>query len=296
MGRELHDESPAAREVFAEADDALGFALSALVFSGSESDLALTENTQPAVLTVSVAALRLLERSGVRASTVAGHSLGEYSALVAAGAMRFRDAVILVRKRGRYMQEAVPVGAGAMAALIGMEPGVVEEVCAEASRGDVVVGANYNAPDQTVIAGEAGAVRRAVALAEARGVKRALMLSVSAPFHCPLMEPAAVRLAADLDATEFHDLAVDLVTNVDAEVVRTAAAARAALKRQVTAPVRWTESVRKLRETGVATVVEVGPGRVLGGLVRRIDRSLEVLNVEDTKSLERTLAALGEPA
>jgi len=292
MGRELCDAFAEARQVFAEADLVLGAGFQELIFHGSEADLALTENTQPAVLTVSVAAARVLFARGVFPQAVAGHSLGEYSAVVAASGLGFGEALRLVRRRGGYMQDAVPVGRGAMAAILGMDPNALEQACAEAARGEVVVGANYNSPEQTVIAGDAEAVKRAVALAEARGAKRAVMLAVSAPFHCPLMQPARERLHADLQAAAWKDLEVPLVTNVDARPVRLASEVREALDRQVTAPVRWRESVEQLAKDGVEALIEVGPGRVLSGLARRIDRRLEVYSVEDPKSLEKTLAAL----
>ena len=296
MGRELAERYAAARAVFEEADDALGFALSRLCFEGPAEELQLTENTQPAILTTSVAALRAAEGEGLpRPDFVAGHSLGEYSALVAAGALTLRDAVRAVRKRGRYMQEAVPVGAGAMAAVIGGDLEMIEAVCAEARReGEICSPANINSPGQIVIAGSAAAVERAVPLLKERGAKRALPLKVSAPFHCALMLPAQERLAADLDAVEFKDLGVPLVTNVDAAVIRTGAEARAALVRQVSQPVRWRESVEVLARAGVDTFVEVGPGKVLSGLVRQTAPQARGMNIEDAASLEATRAALAD--
>jgi [acyl-carrier-protein] S-malonyltransferase len=295
MGRELAESYAAARAVFEEADDALGFALSRLCFEGPAEDLQLTENTQPAILATSVAALRAAEGEGLpRPDFVAGHSLGEYSALVAAGALSLRDAVRTVRKRGRYMQEAVPVGAGAMAAVLGGDFEMIEAVCEEARReGEICSPANINSPGQIVIAGSAAAVERAIPLLKERGAKRALPLKVSAPFHCALMLPAQERLAADLDSVEFKDLGVPLVTNVDAAVTRTGAEARAALVRQVSQPVRWRESVELLAREGVETFVEVGPGKVLTGLVRQTAPQARGLNVEDAASLEAALAALG---
>ncbi len=292
MGRELAGAYPTARHVFDEADDALGLALSKLCFEGPAEDLQLTANTQPAILTVSAAAAAVLSEKGLKPDYVAGHSLGEYSALVAAGALRLRDAVQLVRKRGTYMQEAVPVGQGAMAALLGMETGAVEEVCREASQGEVVSPANLNSPSQVVIAGAAPAVARAVELAKARGAKRAMMLNVSAPFHCALMQPAQDGLAADLDVVEVSDPRIPLVNNADARVVRSAAEARDGLKRQVTAPVRWEQSMRVLLSEGASLFVEVGPGKVLCGLMRQIDRQAQCLRVEDTSTLNETLARL----
>ena len=294
MGRELAERYAAAREVFEEADEALGFALSRLCFEGPAEELQLTENTQPAILATSVAALRAAEGEGLpRPDFVAGHSLGEYSALVAAGALTLKDAVRVVRKRGRYMQEAVPVGAGAMAAVLGGDFETVEAVCAEARReGEICSPANINSPAQIVIAGSAAAVERAIPLLKERGAKRAVPLKVSAPFHCALMLPAQERLAADLDEVEFRDLSVPLVTNVDAAVIRGGAEARAALVRQVSSPVRWSESVERLRAFGVDTFVEVGPGKVLTGLVRQTAPGARGLNVEDAASLEATLGAL----
>ena len=285
MGRELAQSFACAREVFEEADAALGIAISKLCFEGPAEDLQLTANTQPAILTVSVAAARVLREKGIKANYVAGHSLGEYSALVAAGALSLTDAVRLVRKRGQYMQEAVPVGQGAMAAILGLDPAVLDEVCREAAQGDIVSPANLNSPGQVVIAGSATAVARAMEIAKRRGAKRAIMLNVSAPFHCALMKPAQDRLSADLDVTPVADPLVPLVNNVNAAVVTSASIVREGLKQQVTAPVRWEESVRRLRAEGVDLFVEVGPGKVLSGLVRQIDRAAECLRVEDSATL-----------
>lgn len=290
MGRELAESFAGAREAFAEADRALRFPLSKLCFEGPAEELQLTANTQPAILAVSAAATAALREKGVEPQYVAGHSLGEYSALVAAGALRLGDAVRLVRKRGQYMQEAVPVGEGAMAALLGMESATVEAVCRDAAQGEVVSPANLNSPGQIVIAGSATAVARAVELAKARGAKRAVLLNVSAPFHCALMEPAAERLGNDLDATDIADPRVPLVNNVEARVVRSAAEVRDGLKRQVTSPVRWEQCVRTLLAEGVNLFVEVGPGKVLAGLLRQIDRQAECLGVEDIAGLDAVLA------
>jgi [acyl-carrier-protein] S-malonyltransferase len=290
MGRELAEAFPAARRVFEQGDAALGFSLSRLCFEGPAEELQLTANTQPAILTVSAAAAAVLGEKGLRPDFVAGHSLGEYSALVAAGALRLTDAVQLVRKRGAYMQEAVPVGEGAMAALLGMEGPMVEDVCREASQGEVVSPANFNSPGQVVIAGAVAAVARAVELAKARGAKRAVMLNVSAPFHCALMKAAQDRLAVDLDAAEIADLQVPLVNNADAQLVRSAAEVRNGLKRQVTASVRWEQSMRVLLAKGVTLFVEVGPGKVLSDLMRQIDRRAECLRVEDAATLNEVLA------
>ena len=294
MGRELAESFPAARAVFEEADDALGFALSRLCFEGPAEELQLTENTQPAILATSVAALRAAEAEGLpRPDFVAGHSLGEYSALVAAGALSLRDAVQVVRKRGRFMQEAVPVGAGAMAAILGADVETAEADCAEARQGDEVCApANINSPGQIVIAGSAAAVERAIPILKARGAKRAVPLKVSAPFHCALMLPAQARLAAELNEIEFKDLNVPLVTNVDAAVIRTGAGARESLVRQVSSPVRWRESVELLARENVSTFVEIGPGKVLCGLVRQTAPQSRCLNVEDKASLGSELAAL----
>jgi [acyl-carrier-protein] S-malonyltransferase len=293
MGKQLFEAEPAARQVFEEADQALGVKLTTLCFDGPEQQLRLTANTQPAILATSIAALRALEQRGVRADLVAGHSLGEYTALVAAGSLKLSDAVKIVRKRGQFMQEAVPEGEGAMAALLGIEFEQVAEVCREASENEVCAPANINSPGQTVIAGSRTAVERAVALARQRGAKRAVMLPVSAPFHCELMKPAANRLATVLEETEFSDLRVPLVTNVDAALISAGRAARDALIRQVASPVRWSDTIRVLVTEGVTRFVEVGPGKVLSGLVRQLDRSCQTFNVEDTKSLEQTVRDFG---
>jgi [acyl-carrier-protein] S-malonyltransferase len=294
MGRELAANHPSARSVFDEADRALGFSISELCFNGTEESLKLTANTQPAILTVSVAAYRVLEEHGIQPAFVAGHSLGEFSALVAAGGLEFSDAVRLVRHRGEYMQSAVPEGVGAMAAILGLAPAQVAGICRQAADGQVVAPANLNSPEQTVISGHAEAVKRAVELASAGGAKRAVILPVSAPFHSSLMQPAAVRLETDLRATEFHTLRVPLVNNADAELTTSGEEAREGLIRQVTLPVRWEESIRELIDQGVNTFVEVGPGRVLTGLLRQIDRSIHVFNVEDEKSLRSTLEKLAQ--
>ncbi|MGD0694143.1 MAG: ACP S-malonyltransferase [Terriglobia bacterium] len=272
MGRELAEQYPRARSVFEEADRTLGFPLSRVCFEGPAEDLQLTANTQPAILTVSVAVAEVLSEHGVRADYVAGHSLGEYSALVAARSLALTDAVRLVRKRGEFMQEAVPVGQGAMAALLGFDATAAEEVCREAAQGEVVSPANLNSPGQLVIAGDRAAVERAAELARKRGAKRAVMLNVSAPFHCALLKPAEDRLAIELDRVEIHDPQMPLVNNVDARVVRRSADVLDGLKRQVTAPVRWEQSIRLLRSEGVELFIEVGPGKVLSALAAQIDR------------------------
>jgi len=289
MGKELAEKYAAARAVFDEADKALGFSVSKLCFEGTEEDLKLTANTQPAILTCSVAATRVLEEKGLEPDYVAGHSLGEYSALVCAGSLKFADAVRLVRKRGTYMQDAVPQGVGGMAAIMGLSHAVVADVCKRAGNGEICAPANLNSPEQTVISGHAGAVKRAVELASQAGAKRAVILPVSAPFHSALMAPMQQKLEQDLRATEFSNLRVPLVTNVDADTITTGSEAREALIRQVSMPVRWEESVRLLIDEGVNTCVEVGPGRVLTGLLRQIERSVAALNVEDEKSLAVTV-------
>jgi [acyl-carrier-protein] S-malonyltransferase len=293
MGRDLGDNFAAAREVFAEADDALGFSLSQMCFDGPAEELQLTENTQPAILTVSVAAYRVAVGEGLaQPDFVAGHSLGEYSALVAAGAVSLADAVRAVRLRGRYMQEAVPVGVGAMAAVMGADIGLLDEVCREAAQGDVCQPANINSANQIVIAGHAGAIDRAIALLKDRGIRKAIKLNVSAPFHCPLMQPAQERLAQDLAQLNFSDLAMPLVSNVDADFNRDGEKARAALVKQVTAPVRWAESMENLIAAGATAFVEIGPGKVLCGLLRQINREALGLNIEDGASLAKTREAL----
>jgi [acyl-carrier-protein] S-malonyltransferase len=289
MGKELAEKYPAAKAVFNEADKALGFSISKMCFEGIEEDLKLTANTQPAILTCSVAVYRVLEEKGLTPDFVAGHSLGEYSALVAAGALKFADAVQLVRKRGTYMQDAVPAGVGAMAAIMGLSPAVVADACKRAAEGEICSAANLNSPEQTVISGHAGAIKRAVEIASQLGAKRAVILAVSAPFHSALMTPAQEKLENDLKQTEFAALRVPLVTNVDADTIATGDEAREALIRQVIMPVRWEESVRLLIDEGVNTFVEVGPGRVLSGLLRQIERSVATLNVEDEKSLAATV-------
>ena len=285
MGKNLADAFPAARQAFEEANDALGFDLARLCFEGPEEDLKLTANTQPALLTVSTAAYRVLAERGFAPDFVAGHSLGEYSALVAAGGLAFVDAVRLVRKRGQYMQSAVPPGVGAMAALLRMPEDKLDEVLAKAAEGEVVSAANLNSPDQVVIAGHAGAVNRAIALAKEAGARRAVLLPVSAPFHCALMKPAQEKLRADLDATEFHDLAYPLINNWQAAEVRTGAEAREGLYQQAPNPVRWADTMRYLAAQGVTRIVEVGAGNVLNGLLRGIEPPIAGLKFGDPADL-----------
>jgi [acyl-carrier-protein] S-malonyltransferase len=296
MGKELADNYPVARRTFDEADEALDYKLSQLCFEGPEEKLKLTEITQPAILTASVAAWRVLQEKGLKADFVAGHSLGEYSAHVAAGTVSFADAVRTVRNRGRYMQEAVPVGVGAMAAILGIAVDKVSELAADAAQGEVCQAANINSPEQIVISGHAGAVGRAVKLAIERGAKKAVSLPVSAPFHCSLMQPAQDRLAMDLGGLSFQDPACSVVCNVDAEVVTSAEAARDALIRQVTGAVRWEPSVRLLIDRGASLFIEVGPGKVLWGLMRQIDRSKTCLTVGDEASLQKTMAQVAAVA
>ena len=290
MGRDVAEKYPAARKVFDDIDAALGFSISRLCFEGPEEDLKLTENTQPAILAVSSALHAVLEENGAtRRDLVAGHSLGEYSAIVSVGGLPPAEAAKIVRARGRFMQEAVPVGTGGMAALIGPTVEEARAICEEAAQGEVVSVANINAPGQTVIAGTKSAIERAVEVAKKRGVRRALPLPVSAPFHCELMAPAADRLEPLLNEADFHDLWVALVSNVDASPIGTATAVRNALLRQVASPVRWVESVQRMVSMGVKRFVEIGPGNVLTGLIKRIDSTVELVNVSDVPSLEKFL-------
>lgn len=293
MGKDLFDNFPKAREVFEEADDALGFNLSEMCFSGTTEDLALTANTQPAILTTSVAAFRAMEAEGFPIPKfVAGHSLGEYSALVVAKSLSFSDAVKTVRKRGTYMQEAVPVGVGAMAAILGLPLETVENACVEAAQGQICSPANINSPAQIVIAGNSEAIDRAIDILKERGAKRAIKLNVSAPFHCALMKPAQERLAKDLQEINFGDLRFPVIENVSAEANTDGARAREALIMQVSAPVRWADSIENLINKGVDTFIEVGAGKILTGMVRQINRDVRCLNVEDSNSLRNTLETL----
>jgi [acyl-carrier-protein] S-malonyltransferase len=311
MGRDLYDNFPTARAVFDEADEALGFALSKLIFEGPEEQLKLTEHTQPAILTVSVAAARVLAEKGIEAAFAAGHSLGEYSAHVAAGTFTFADAARTVRSRGRYMQQAVPPGEGAMAAILGLSAPLISEICSQVSdeltplpttpeaqnfspRNAVVSPANLNSPDQTVISGAAGAVQLAADRCKEAGAKRTVMLQVSAPFHCALMQPAQDALAKDLESIVFNDPIVPIAANVDARLITRGPDSRDCLIRQVTGPVRWVECIQLLIAQGATHFIEVGPGKVLSGLMRQIDRNQKALNVEDSASLDKTLAALAE--
>ncbi len=292
MGKDLAALYPVAQETFDEADAALGFKLSQLCWEGPEEELKMTEITQPAILTTSVAAWRVLQSKGIVPQYVAGHSLGEYSAHVAAGTLEFKDAVRAVNKRGKYMQEAVPAGVGAMAAILMLPADEVRRVCEEAAHGEVCQAANLNSPSQTVISGNRGAVERAADLAKKRGAKRAVMLPVSAPFHCALMQPAQDRLGADLRALDFRAPEIPVLCNVDVELVTTADAARDTLTRQVTGAVQWDPSMRELIALGVKTFVEVGPGAVLSGLLRQIDKSQTCFNVENEDSLQKAMNGL----
>jgi len=287
MGRELAENFKIAKESFEEADDALGFKLSTLCFEGPEEDLKLTANTQPAILAASVAAYRVLrQESPLAAAFVAGHSLGEYSALVAAGALNFADALRTVRARGSFMQDAVPVGVGAMAAILGVENEVLAEICREAAQGEVVSPANFNSPGQIVVAGHTGAVNRAIEIAKARGFRKAMLLPVSAPFHCALMQPAAERLAGVLDKVAVSALVTPVVSNVEAQPNVDAARVKGLLVDQVCSPVRWDESVKLMVAQGVTAFVEIGPGKVLAGLVKRIEKEVQTLNVQDVAGVK----------
>jgi [acyl-carrier-protein] S-malonyltransferase len=293
MGKELFDKCPIARQTFEEADDALGYKLSQVCFEGPAEQLRLTEITQPAILTLSIAALRVLEGCVPKPSFVAGHSLGEYSAHVASGTMTFADAVRTVRNRGKYMQEAVPVGVGAMAAILGMELEKVAAVCQDAAQGEVCAPANINSPEQIVISGNTAAVERGTKLADERGAKRAKILPVSAPFHCALMKPAQDRLEADLNNLKMRKPVYPVVCNVEASLVSDELRARETLVAQVTGAVKWEQSMRLLIESGAETFVEIGPGKVLCGLMRQIDRSKTCLNVADDASLAKALEQIG---
>jgi [acyl-carrier-protein] S-malonyltransferase len=294
MGREFYTRYPEARAVFAEADQALGFSITDLCFTGPAEELNQTVNTQPAVLAASLACLAVLTRAGLKPAAVAGHSLGEYTALVAAGSLSCADAVRLVQKRGRYMQEAVPVGQGGMAAVMGLSAAELEAICRQASAAGVVEAVNFNCPGQVVIAGETAALQEALALAKKAGARRCVMLAVSAPFHSTLMQPAGEKLAAGLTSVLISDPVIPVVANVNADFVRNADEVRKALIQQVYNPVRWEESILRLAGAGIGTFIEVGPGRVLSGLVKKICRGAEVLNVEDQESLKEVLALVGE--
>lgn len=292
MGKLLAEQYPEARRLFEDADNALGFPLSKLCFDGPEEDLKKTENTQPALLTVSIAAFQVLRELGYQPALVAGHSLGEYSALVAAESLGFVDALRLVRKRGQYMQEAVPQGVGAMAAILKLPQEKLDEILQEAAQGEVVTAANLNSPDQVVIAGHAKAVARAMELAKAAGAKRAIALPVSAPFHCPLMRPAQEKLQTDLHATTFKDLVIPLINNWRAQKITAPEDARQGLYEQIPNPVRWTDTIREMARKGIQIFVEVGPGSVLSGLTRNIDPTLQTVKFGEPADLEKVKSAL----
>jgi len=291
MGKDLADAFPVARHIFEEADDALGAKLSATCFAGSEDELKLTATTQPAILTTSIAVLRVVEQeTGLRADYLAGHSLGEYSALVCSGAIGFADAVRTVRARGTFMQEAVPVGVGAMAAMLGIEKDVLEDICCEAEQGEVVAPANFNSPGQIVIAGHSGAVKRAIEIAKERGFRKAMLLPVSAPFHCALMKPAAERLAGVLETVTINPMKLPVVANADAAPNADNSRVKQLLEAQVCSPVLWDQSVTAMAANGVVKFVEIGPGKVLSGLIKRIAKEAETANIEDSAGLKALTA------
>ena len=287
MGKDLADTFPVARQIFEEADDALGLKISAICFSGSEDDLKLTANTQPAILTASIAVLRVVEQeTGLKACFLAGHSLGEYSALVCSGTLSFADAVRTVRARGTFMQEAVPVGTGTMAAMLSIEKDELEDICREASQGEVVSAANFNSPGQIVIAGNVAAVNRAIEIAKGRGFRKSMLLPVSAPFHCALMKPAADRLSATLDAIQLSEMRLPVVANATADPNNDRLQVKPLLVTQVCAPVLWEQSVLNMAAQGVTKFVEIGPGKVLSGLVKRISKEVEAANIGDLDGLK----------
>lgn len=292
MGKDFYDNFDAARNLFDEADDALGYSIKRMCFEGSEEDLKLTQNTQPAILVVSVIVNELLKAEGITADIAGGHSLGEYSALVAAGTLKFRDAVILVHKRGKFMQEAVPVGEGAMAAIIGLDDATIIKICADASEFGEVQAVNFNCPGQTVIAGRTHGVEVAVEQLKSAGAKKAVILPVSAPFHSTLMAPAAKKLAAELDKVELHDAAFPVAANVNGELETSAAQIKANLVAQADSPVKWIACVEAMKNFGAETFIECGVGKTLCGFNRRIDKKIRSLNVEDMDSLRKTLYAL----
>jgi [acyl-carrier-protein] S-malonyltransferase len=293
MAKEFVENFAESKEVFDIAESALGYNLYELCASGPVERLNLTENTQPAILSASIAVLRPLERRGLTAFAAAGHSLGEYTAITAAGGFAVKDAVALVKKRGKYMQEAVPAGVGLMAAILGMDREAVEKTCLEAANNGIVAPANYNSPGQIVIAGERRAVEKAMELAKAAGAKKVIPLTVSVPSHCAMMKQAGDLLARELDSIQINDLAIPIVNNADAKLMRSATELRPSLIRQISSPLYWEDSIKTLTEQGVDTFVEIGPGKVLSGLVKRIAKDAKVLNVEDMKSMGETLTALG---
>lgn len=292
MAREIAQEYTESMEVFKKASKALGYSMENMVFEGTEEELRLTENTQPAILTASIACLQPLIKEGIKPSFTAGLSLGEYTAHVAAGSMDFEGAVALVRKRGRFMQEAVPAGVGAMAAILGMENEAVEKCCEEASTAGFVGPANYNCPGQLVVAGEAAAVERVIEIAKEKGARRALLLQVSAPFHCRLLEPAAVKLEKELEGIDIKDMQVPVVTNVTGKVIGSRDEIKPLLRNQVMNPVRWEQCVKTMLSEGVDTFVEIGPGKVLSGFIKKIDKNARIFNVENIESLKNTIEAI----
>ncbi len=293
MGKELYENFEIFKKTFQESSDALGFSMEQMIFEGDEETLMLTENTQPAVVTMSVAAYRILEEKGIKPDVVAGLSLGEYSAHVASGTMDFSDAVRLVKKRGKFMQEEVPVGMGAMAAILGMTAENVIECCSAASEFGICEPANFNCPGQIVVSGEVKAVEKCSEIAKEKGAKRAMLLPVSAPFHCSMLLGAGEKLARELENVELNEMSIPLITNVTAEYVDSKDSVKELLKKQVSSSVKWEESVRKMIEDGVDTFVEIGPGKTLSGFIKKIDKEIAVYNVEDMASLEKTLESIG---
>lgn len=289
MGKELVEKYGVAEDIFARADQALGFGLTNLIFEGPEEELRKTTNTQPAILTASVAALAVLEKEGLKPAMAAGHSLGEYSALVAAGVIAFEDAVQLVRKRGAFMQEAVPLGEGSMAAIMGMDRNAVVEICEQASAAGIVQAVNFNCPGQIVIAGSVKAVEKAVEMLKTAGAKRAIILPVSAPFHCTMMKPAAEKLGRELETVKFYDAKIPVVANINAKIMTNKDEIKAALVQQAASPVLWEDCMKTMVQEGVQTFIEAGPGKVLSGFTKKIDKDAVMLNVDDFASLEKTL-------
>ncbi|MGE5628424.1 MAG: ACP S-malonyltransferase [Solirubrobacterales bacterium] len=289
MGKELYENIPASKEVYDKADEALGFKISSICFEGPEEELNITENTQPAILTTSIAAMKALEEKGIKPDVTAGLSLGEYSALVCSGVFDFTDAVQLVKKRGRFMQEAVPPGIGGMAAIIGLKPELLEDVVKNSSEFGIVEGANYNCPGQTVIAGEIEAVKAACEKAKEAGALKAILLNVSGPFHTSMLEPAAIKLEQELNKININPINIPVITNVTGEFVKDSDDIKGILKKQVMSPVQWETTINKMLEFGVDTFVEIGPGKTLCGFVKKVNRKVTVLNVEDIESLNKTI-------
>lgn len=294
MGKELAENFECAAKTFDEASEALGFDIKDMIFNGDQETLMITENTQPTIVTMSVAALRVLQEKGIKPDVVAGLSLGEYTAHVASGSMDFKDAVRLVKKRGKYMQEEVPVGKGAMAAIIGMSADQVRECCKEASELGVCTGANFNCPGQIVVSGEVAAVEKCCEIAKSKGAKRAMMLSVSAPFHCSLLKGAGEKLAKELENVELKDMQIPVITNVTADYVPSKDDIKDTLVKQVSNSVLWEDTIRRMLADGIDTFIEIGPGKALSGCVRKVTRDVKIFNVEDMASLEKTLAGIAE--